>query len=53
MEPARAHQSFALFASSLARATHILTSTSATGKNILPRVGAHLDVQPITDVVRF
>jgi hypothetical protein len=28
-----------------------LSSTSASGKNILPRLGAHLDVQPITEVV--
>ena len=32
-------------------ATHVLSSTSASGKNILPRLGAHLDVQPITDVI--
>lgn len=32
-------------------ATHVVSSTSASGKNILPRLGAHLDVQPITEVI--
>lgn len=31
--------------------SHVLAATNAAGKSILPRVGAHLDVQPITDVV--
>lgn len=34
------------------KATHVVGCTSASGKNILPRLGAHLDVQPITEVVR-
>jgi electron transfer flavoprotein alpha subunit len=33
------------------KASHVLAPTSASGKNILPRLGAHLDVQPITEVV--
>lgn len=33
------------------KATHVIGCTSASGKNILPRLGAHLDVQPITEVV--
>ena len=53
MAQAQAHASTFIHAcvSFLFRASHILTSTSASGKNILPRLGAHLDVQPITEVV--
>ncbi|MGB0496498.1 MAG: electron transfer flavoprotein subunit alpha/FixB family protein, partial [Kangiellaceae bacterium] len=31
--------------------THILASATTSGKNFLPRVGAGLDVQPISDIV--
>jgi len=31
--------------------THILGSTSDVSKDTLPRVGAHLDVQPISDIL--
>lgn len=31
--------------------THILASTSSVGKGVLPRLGAHLDVAPISDVI--
>lgn len=34
-------------------ASHIVGSTSASGKAILPRLGSHLDVQPITEVIRI
>lgn len=32
--------------------THVLASTSSVGKNVLPRVGALLDVQPISDIIK-
>jgi electron transfer flavoprotein alpha subunit len=33
--------------------THVLASTSSVGKNIIPRVGALLDVQPISDIIKI
>ncbi|CDK25664.1 unnamed protein product [Kuraishia capsulata CBS 1993] len=32
--------------------THVLTPASAVGKNFLPRVGALLDLQPISDITK-
>ncbi|KAK6460183.1 electron transfer flavoprotein alpha-subunit [Scheffersomyces coipomensis] len=32
--------------------THFVTAASAVGKSLLPRVGALLDVQPISDIVK-
>lgn len=31
--------------------THILASATTSGKNFMPRVGAKLDVQPISDII--
>jgi electron transfer flavoprotein alpha subunit len=33
--------------------THLLAAASANGKNFIPRVGAYLDVQPISDVQKI
>lgn len=33
--------------------THVLASTSSVGKSVLPRVGALLDVQPISDIIKI
>lgn len=32
--------------------THFITPATAVGKNILPRIGALLDVQPISDIIK-
>lgn len=32
--------------------THFVTAASAVGKSVLPRVGAMLDVQPVSDVIK-
>lgn len=33
--------------------THFVISSSSTGKNVLPRVGALLDLQPIVDITKI
>ena len=33
--------------------THILTSTSSFGKDVIPRLAAAYDIQPITDVIKI
>lgn len=32
--------------------SHFVTSATAVGKNVLPRVGALLDVQPVNDIIK-
>lgn len=39
-----------LLAEVAANYTHVLAAATTTGKNVLPRVGALLDVQPISDI---
>ncbi len=45
-----AEQTSALLVSLAPAYTHLLAATTAVGKNIMPRVAALLDVQPISDI---
>src|ERR1700733_5156907 len=50
LEHALAEPLAALVVSVAANYSHIFAAATATGKNVLPRIAALLDVQPISDV---
>jgi electron transfer flavoprotein alpha subunit len=50
LEHATAESLAAIVVANAAGYTHILASATTSGKNFMPRVGAKLDVQPISDI---